>query len=334
MCLPTNFIGIRGDCNNEAPVSGLYINDLAGISLARAASTTDDAFIRGRDFLRNAEDIAFEMVRADFMGKLSKDFSLKSIVDSVRVGIKFGKGAYLPIDNENKVAVINTNSCDALAKLRLNSVQLYAKEALVGFQLHVSISDETTTFTVNLKKGLNTINVNLNSADGQIIVSYTNNYVQFYEQQCGENFCKDYCDCSCDSHLTIDYYSENDGEVTQSKNRNGFGINAALICDTESVFCDYINEFRFAIWYKMGIYIAENYLSSDRSNPVAFAAKRDAEKMLARWKGGNDPDTGFEMKPEYWSAFGTAYAQVKNALQRTNTICFDCQELKVNYFIP
>jgi hypothetical protein len=61
-CFPTkNYIGIRGDCDGETPESGLYINDLAGITLKLAASSATEEDVRGIDMLRRLETLAIDL---------------------------------------------------------------------------------------------------------------------------------------------------------------------------------------------------------------------------------------------------------------------------------
>ena len=80
-CYEGNFIGVRGYCGSIEPESGLYINDLPGISIARAADTTDESYTRGVDFLYAQEKLAFDLTIQDFKQQLMTTFDIISVID-------------------------------------------------------------------------------------------------------------------------------------------------------------------------------------------------------------------------------------------------------------
>ena len=341
MCLPANYIGIRGTCDGATPVSGLYINDLPGMSLERAAASTDEVFLRGVDFIRANERLAFEMVRQDWKAAIARDFTLRGVIDTIDRKINFAQGEYLPLENTSRYILISDRLSDQMTSLRINKIQLYAKNAWNGFNFNVIDGEETHTFTVNLNVGLNSININRTVSSGQAFIEYDASQVELFDPRnysgTGYGRCSDYpyaCDCSFDDYISVRYYDGPDlGNLAALGNRAGIAVNATLFCDLDYTFCQYVELFKFAIWVKMGILIAEKYLSSDRSNPVVFAAKQDAQRLLTQWKGGVDGD-GFEVKSEYWKHFTSAYSQSKEHMKRSGSVCMECDTLRFIHLIP
>jgi hypothetical protein len=338
MCLPANYIGIRGTCDGAEPVSGLYINDLPGISLSRAVGTTDEVFLRGVDFLRANERLAFEMVRQDFKAGISRDFRLNSVIDTIERKISYSRGAYLPIEAGFRWVRLRDDLRDQLATLRINNIELYARNAWSGFTFDLVDGAETHTYTVNLTAGINNIPIRRTIESGMAYIKYDASQVELWEPdnygtaKCADSACL--CDCSFDAYIKSEYFTGPDlTDLSTSRNRNGIAVNATLWCDLDTVFCQYVDAFKFAIWVKMGILIAEKYLSSDRSNFAAFAAKQDAVRLLTQWKGGVDSD-GFEVKSEYWKHFTSAYNQIKEHMKYSGSLCFECATLQFIHQIP
>jgi hypothetical protein len=339
MCLPNNYIGIRGTCEGQEPVSGLYINDLQGISLNRAASATDENYIRGVDFLRSNEALAFELVRQDYKAAIARDFVLNTVIDNVDRKISYSVGNYLPLEaGVNRYIKITDRLIDQMASVRINRIELYARNAFNGFQLQIIDGAVTINKTIDLQAGLNSIPIQYVSGSGSVYIGYDANQVELWEPTnygLG-NKCADGCICDCSglNYLNVEYFRGNDIiSATKLSIRNGIAVNASLICDLDSVFCSYVDVFKFAIWVKMGILIVEKYLSSDRINPVVFAAKKDAERLLTQWKGGVDSD-GFEVKSEYWKHFTSAYNQVKAHMKTSGSICMECDTTRFIHLIP
>jgi len=334
MCIPDNYIGIRGECVGVEPISGLYINDLPGISLNRAAGATDENYLRGVDFLRSNEKLAFQLVQQDFKAGIAKDFSLRHIIDTLDRKISFARGQYLPLENTNRYVYIKDLLIDQLTSLRINSIEFYARNDYPNFTFTIKDGALNSVYTVDVTTGLNRIPLSYKVQSGAAYIEYDANQVEIWEP---DNYglynrCADGCinDCSYDLYIDVKYYTgANITTLQPVLQRNGIAVSATLFCDIDSVFCQYLDAFKFAVWVRMGILIAEKYLSSDRSNPAVFAAKQDAQRLLTQWKGGVDTD-GFEVKSEYWKHYVSGYNQVKEHMKRSSSVCFECD---VNTFI-
>lgn len=338
MCIPDNYIGIRGECVGVEPASGLYINDLPGISLNRAAGATDENYLRGVDFLRANEKLAFELVKQDFKAGMARDFSMRTIIDTFERKVSFGTGQYLALTSTNRYIQVRDILIDQLTKLRINRIDLYARNNYPGFTFNIIDGATTTTYNFDLTTGLNSLPLSYVVQSGTAYIEYDASQVELWEPSHNGiyNRCSEGCinDCSYDLYIDVKYYTGANLTALQPViSRNGIAVYATLFCDLDSVFCQLVDTFKFAIWYRMGILIAEKYLSSDRSNPAVFAAKQDAQRLLTQWKGGVDTD-GFEVKSEYWKHFVSAYNQVKEYLKRTDSACFICDSTSTIHLIP
>jgi len=308
-CYEGNFIGVRGYCGSVEPESGLYINDLPGISIKRAAGATEEAYSKGVDFMYAQEAIAFDLTIQDFKQALMRDFTLNSVIDET-----FFKMKTKTMNFENRSGVLTIYKCinDPFAALRINYVEVYSEFSVTGFIVTINDGITQTEKTFNLVPGLNRLFLHYTSQSDQITVSHPEESLH-YTRECFYR-----CECS----------------TISVNNQSSFNYQASLVCDLDILGCMFRNELKYAMWYRQGILIVENYQSSDRINPSIFAAKMDSANLLLKWWGGMDPKTGFEIKGEYWRHLNSAAQQIKKVLLSSKSLCINCNRLTQTITLP
>ena len=79
-CFGTNYIGIRG-CGETTPDSGIYINDLPGMSLRRFADLANEEVVQGIELVRRYEQEAIRITSRDFLTLMGNKVRINSPVD-------------------------------------------------------------------------------------------------------------------------------------------------------------------------------------------------------------------------------------------------------------
>lgn len=129
MCL-SDLIGIRSDCDTTAPLSGLYINDLAGMSLDFADATHDQEYQDGVDLIQKKIQLTEEIVKNEVQTHFADKVYQHSIIENGILG-HFKKD----LEKKSKetghyVGVRIDLDKSAYTKLYIRSVKLFLKAAI------------------------------------------------------------------------------------------------------------------------------------------------------------------------------------------------------------
>ena len=82
----TDFILVRGACGTATPSSGLYINDLPGISLRRGANVADEEQVTGVQLLNDSITLGIELTKKEIMERMLDIVRFNSIYQSQQYG--------------------------------------------------------------------------------------------------------------------------------------------------------------------------------------------------------------------------------------------------------
>ena len=81
----TDFILVRGACGDAVPSSGLYINDLPGLTLRSAANVANEEQITGVGLLNNAIATGIELTKKEIMERMIEIVRFNSVYSSKRI---------------------------------------------------------------------------------------------------------------------------------------------------------------------------------------------------------------------------------------------------------
>lgn len=154
MCL-NNYIGVRG-CSDEEPESGLYINDIPGITTRLAANIVDSEIISGEQLLKNIVNRAYLSVIDDIVTGIAK-YGYSWLPQQILYGMTAAEST--KIWAAGKEFTITLDVCDIqrarLAKVKVNAVaggsitingEVYAVEAGVS---EIEIYEDVTSVVVS-----------------------------------------------------------------------------------------------------------------------------------------------------------------------------------------
>lgn len=319
-CL-NNFIGLRGYCDDVTPVSGLYINDLPGISLKMAASIAN---AEQQNFSGLWDEIytrSLTRFEADVAIRMQKYFKTNLLVDQETAGYYRNDYDTVASSNAYKGVAIKVYGSNA-TKIYINSVTLRL-ESVTNTSGNIYIFDyndgrtlDTISFTA--ANGVNEIQINkAYFAKGQkkrIFVAYDSNIGAAI---------------SSDTTSIYDYYrfaSIRGGSITVGTTVNkdnitfggesyGMVLNFSIGCSIEPFICSHRDLLKTVFWYLLGAEMMKERLMSDRINQFTMANREQAESI----------HEDFEEK--YKTLMDTI---LDNMEPSSDNLCFTCSK-KRNY---
>jgi len=296
-CL-NNYIGIKG-CTDPDPESGLYINDLEGISLESV------------DKLANSEQLTYLGVWAEVQKRGLKKFStkltnyfrtkyrIKKLLDRYRFGRKVDTTEIAPaaLNIIRGISIKLNPSSDAefspFITLNLSNIQFFTQDAGdVEFQIFNSDTGEKlwektiTLITGGANEIFASFTVPALTFPRELVLIYKADAINTPKTTLGDNTgggCG--CGCSigncCSAELRgIEYNTATEETTYSDENSFGFRGFVSLQCSYDGLVCASRDLFAVALWYFLGAEMMRERINSPRLNKYTTVNKAGAEKLL------------------------------------------------------
>lgn len=332
-CFGTNYIGIRGECDGETPTSGLYINDLPGVTLKLAASLATEESIQGITVLRRYEQQAIQSVWVDVQSKL-ETVVVGQVIETRQIGLHRNDLTtiqYLPLQAANVGLLINKSDCDPYTNLQINYVDIRSNSTVANKVLTLTDGSIVKTFTYDSVAGLvQRIYIGYEAVTGSVLLTVDASDLLLEDMSIG-NGCSCSNSCKCSEYGCLLVYGWNGAE--RAYNANGMTVNASCVCSGSQILCSLKGALGILVQMKIGILLMMDLLTSKRSNYYVQNSKEDAQNLLLFWNGGINQATGMEYKSEYWRTVGMVAGAIKGSLMN-NSKCVKCTGTKIVTKIP
>lgn len=305
-----DLIGVKG-CSQPTPPSGLFINDLPGItlkSLDKIASEDDGNFLGVWATIQKRAAIRF---RRDVVAKLAKRYRLKTITTSIDTGRKADlTSSVAPVTNFNGlIAELNQEGDTFIGS---NFQQIYVELVAIFdkfggnplsfavFDLDLGIELYTDSLAVSAK-GWNVINVRQSFDARRVYIYYPqklhttiNQPFQDVKNAVNTNGCWHICSSHCGCDFTVksgvQVGATDPSLVVENNDIFGLQVQISAKCELEKLICRNINCFINAWWYLCGIELMNERIFSDRLNEFTVFDRNKAQqlhdKFVIDYQGG------------------------------------------------
>jgi len=309
-----NVISVRG-CNVDESESGLYVNDLAGISLKSMDNSANEEQKTFYGLWKQCEKRAINKLKTLTTLMLSKKFKLKRVVE-------YYKGWSDNLNTSNTTA-LSTDKSGFIVSL---SNELYQSElSVINLQelKFYSLSDQDLEFNIynfETKELIQTLTKSCLTgwnriAVGRKYLGIDTIFVSVSGTELAElklDIKTDCIDCGC-----IDLCGATIKGVTCSDDfydieylNNSFGLTAVINinCSYESFICNNTNLFTNVLWLLSGVEVLTERINSDRINRFTTI---DAKKA-------------FDLKEEYAKEAMQELVDICDSININKDCCLDC----------
>ena len=315
-----NVIGIRG-CGSVESSSGLYVQDLPGISLREANAAADQETISGFELIKEKITFAQSAILSQMRNLLSDTMKVNSLIESDNVGhykenLKvvapesgYLKGIKLKIDQNQYTEI--TISRLSLKVNYIGEVPVYVYDLMSNtlldiFQVEVN-HGEVSTIVVNKTYKTNRqilslficydasipgyeSSVSKPSGCYSCENEYLNRYVKFYSGK-------------------IDSSNQKiDSNVKSSSGTAGLSFEYSIACSLESFLCSLSGLIAMPLLYKIGIELLTELIYSKRLNSIVLLNKQDFK----------------ELRTEFESKYQSSMEDLVQNIKLPKDICFGC----------
>jgi hypothetical protein len=317
-----NLIGIHRSCNEETPSSGLYIQDLSGITLSVANAGIGNETISGIKLIQDKISFAQNAILATLRMQLANKIRVNSIINNDTVG--FYKENLTVVNLEAgklKGIVVKANQYPylefylstiylKLASAETTSVYVYDLMTNTLLDTIAVTTVARTPVAVTVNKAYQTKKQKLH-----LFICVDSSVANTYETNMGTQNCSS-CASGGYSNRYISFSSGQietadqkiDSNITSNTGTNGLSINYSLNCSLEPFLCNMGNQIAWSLLHKVGAEIMDELIASRRLNSIVTIDKATNELLRERYHN------------EYMASMSALLANIK----LPNDICFNC----------
>jgi hypothetical protein len=328
-----NLIGIHRSCDQVAPISDLYIQDLRGITLKVANAAVNDETKSGLEMIQKRITYAQNAIVSHVRNQFSSKVRFNSVLQNDVVGHYQENLRSVALEaGQLKGIRVKTNQYPYLefyvSRVWVKLAQAITTNVYVYNLLNNELLDtiEVTTVAnvpvaVDLNKGYltdrqrlhlficidssvsNTFETNLTKSNCHSCTggSYSNQYISFYGSTVA----------SADQKIEQNMSSIN--------GTNGLSIEYSLNCSVEPFICSLGKQLAWAMLHKAGSEIMKELITSKRHNSIINIDRDDHEQL----------------RDEYEAEYIASMSGILDNLQLPNDICFRCDSrIKKTVAIP
>ena len=326
-----DYIGLRG-CGAAVPPSGLYVNDLPGISLKQLVNLTNEeetTYVQLWDVIQKRAMNRFSLDVREAMGKYYKLNSLMQGVNLGKQGID-GTGQAVSDIFTRAGFIIQLNESanyeyvpSPLASIHIQELWFYGFEGTThNFQIWDAYSTEQLKLIThtNLFDGWNKIEINQ---------TFHNNYQQnswalavlvlpalgvnsqkyLYNFSASTNFnVTSCCNVKISGFLTGTEAGQYNWFQNTTSNTYGLSGTFSIVCSWDAVICQNKTLFSRAFWYLCGIELLTEQLYSTKLNLFTTTNLQRAK----------------ELREEYQVEYAKSLEQVAGGFKLNCDCCIDC----------
>ena len=316
-----NYIGLRG-CGSTTPPSGLYVNDLPGMSLENLVTLTNTDEPTYSDIWTMVQTRAQQRFSLDVREAMGKHYKLNSLMQGINVGNDVGSlaasrptafaGFTIELIDQNYEFVPSP-----FASIHVQQIVLWSNENIGSLDFTFYDLDkniEIYTTQSSLIPGKNIIEINrtfhnlYQSNTWRLGIFYDiGSMSDSYDMILPYNRSMMSC---CD--VRLQGFGSDTTVSAGSFGNNTYGLSGifSIVCNWDAMICQNKTLFSRAYWYLLGIEVLTEQLYSSKLNQFTTV-------NLQRLN---------ELRAEYQVEYSKSLEQVASGLKLSCDCCIECNE--------
>lgn len=307
LCKKRTIIGIKGFDGCNEPESGLFINDIPGITLKNASAVVSEEHKSGLALLQNITTRAVQLVFEEFYAQATSKFQFNQVAETRELHNWDGT-TLAPTSSERGLVVKRWRS--ELAQIVVEGLWVKVKQS-GSYEIKIYDGPNTKSVVVVLIADQEVyVRVDYVAKYEEIKILMSNATLNVYSGPLNRT---NYGCSTCQGNWngTGLYLAGWDGSKEDS-NYYGIGVLASVRCFEENILCGLLKRMSFLFWYKAGIMYYEELLASNRLNPITIYTKEKAQENIDN------------LTLKYEKAFANFIPTIQNLIISTKGECFTC----------
>jgi len=308
-CL-TDYIGLRG-CSSTIPPSGLYVNDLPGISLKQIVSLTNEEEKTYLDLWEMIQRRGQNRFSLDVREQMNKSYKIKSINQGINVdGYSAGTETFPTLAMYGFTIEYDTMDTgyvpSPLTYMHIQQIKFYSEISGTYALDFINIDAKQTIYSISLdlNVGFNIIEVNttFNNVARLFVGIQLDGGLDYTSIKAPS----DYWTGCCGALVRGATY--NGSQFSYGNELYGFSPIFTIGCSWDGLICQNKNIFSRALWYLLGIEVLTEVIYSTKLNQFTTVNLQKAN----------------ELRTEYQVEYMKALEQICSGMNLDCDCCLEC----------
>lgn len=283
-----NHIGIR-NCNSPEPTSGLYVNQLPGITLESIQKVSDSENINFMGAWKEVKVRSWSRLENDLRIALKKRYKLKSVNANAKISSVIDEATIISAAEYYRGVVIDLGSEVSFLSIGINSFSLKLPNTVSSLNIKVFDQDGNMLESItreNAPAGKNIFPIGRNFLTSILFIGVDATMVPLYSSSVSSDTHASCCKCVqtiCDNCQPAIYGTESPiagfNIGTEGSNLFGFEVDYSVVCDYSSIICRNKPEFTYPWLYLLGAELMQERLFSTRLNRFTTIDKEAAADL-------------------------------------------------------
>lgn len=280
-----DFITVKQACNPIAPKSGLYIENLPGISVLSASRIAGAKHQNGVDLITDKVISAIQFLESEVQERLMYLGYEMPSVPTVREFCGMEKTQVIaPAPLQRGIVVQRNRSTSPFSLTYIENIYVRTNTTKTEtVEIQDKLGNVLQSYTAQLLANeVTTIDADFSSNEVEIRIVMDNTNCSVYKATCNNGTC---CNWQA-SKKKWNFFNVLgfDGLRCDTKSY-GIGMKGGIRCDITELMCYLLPFIKYAVLYKAGSMILQELLASDRLNTIITANKEWATETIPVWEG-------------------------------------------------
>lgn len=285
-CL-TNFIVPRSGCEGVArtkPVSGLYVEDLSGITMAALVGTDAGKYIDAQTYIDEKMRFAAELLMERVKLHLEKWMQDRGILEAGTLGRWANPSVSLaPVLLDRGLRIEATGG--PMATLNVTRVWIASKVSVDNLQVVLTDGSKTETYTIDVQAEVPyELWLNYEAETRRVDVTITDDRFEPMSGTVVPMWTYSDCDTCPKGGLYKHLRGRGLYDGTETDVLQGVVGEAMVDCRLSAIGCLLMRRMRLPLLYQWGILVLEEWLASSRANYFTIHSKEWAAWQVEQWK--------------------------------------------------
>lgn len=313
-----NYIGIRNLCTPDtpAPVSGLYVQDLPGMTLEVAGNLSTNEYSGAVAFLNSKIAFAVKKVQDDLRDVWYDKLKFSPLVDVGFTG-QWNTGSYDAVyAGYRGISISISRRSSSLMEIYIGRVRFLCNDTQVGVAYTITDGLTTISGTIDTTAGeVYTLEVNRSFEGEEVTITWDNTNIRVAECDTNASGCWE-CSSCCNSP-----FADIDGSDGSS---NCYGVQAEfqVRCSEDRLMCLLRPQLGMATLYMLGMELVREMLTSTRLNTMTLNKSTEQKAVLLQ-----------EYMNEYTTRMQSLRNSIVSGIDRIKDECIVCNSNQYKYMI-
>jgi len=307
LCGNRVIIGIKDFDACAKPESGLFINDIPGITLKNAAAVVSDEHQTGYKLLQSITTRAVQLVFEEFYAQATSRFQFNQVSETRE--LHAFDGTTLPPATADRGLVVKRWR----SEIAQTTIEYLFVKAQQSGAVTIKIIDGDHTELVQAVLVANQelpVRVDYVAKNESIRIVMDDSALNVYSGPL--NRTSSGCSTCAGKWNGEGLYIAGWDGTAENSTYYGIGVLASVRCYEENILCQLLKRMSFLFWYKAGIMYYEELSASNRLNSITIYTKDKAQENIDN------------LTIKYEKAFANFIPTIQNFILSTKGECFTC----------